>query len=144
MRRTRRQVCAAREMYGCLLWVRRGWVGRAVIILVDDIGSVFPVVQWIDGRLTYPSSSFPVSRTRTTNSSAVLQELVDYSVTPALPALAEPNKAMPNATDYGATYVKVRMVPSIDQQSLSGPFQCYWYLTRLLDRHPALPTNPPI
>lgn len=42
-------------------------------------------------------------------SATVLQELVDYSVTPSLPSIMEPSKIVPNATDYGATFVKVRV-----------------------------------
>ena len=44
------------------------------------------------------------------DSNIVLQELVDYSITLAMPALVQPSKTVENATDYGATYTKARTI----------------------------------
>lgn len=40
-------------------------------------------------------------------STMVMQELVDYSITPALPLLVQPSKTEPGSVDYGASYERV-------------------------------------
>ena len=54
----------------------------------------------------------------------VLQELVDYSITDAMPSILASNKAGENGTDFGAVYVKA----SAQRKDAVFPPSSKWFI----------------